>query len=543
MKNLIFPLLLLTILISACSDDTMTDMPDNTENTPDLGLGWMPDEDVSGVPNAINLGFGNSNLPSSVSLKNHTPPVGDQGAKGTCVAFALGYNLQTMLYGINNNLNTAALSDPTLISSPTDLFLAIPNNLKSANCEGTQLHHAFDVMQNRGVATMDISPYSDVAIGDCSQAPDNSAQQDAGNHKIQYYRQINIDVNEFKAQLADNRPIGIGALLSDSYMGWNSDDVLSSHTTYNRVGIHSGHAMTIVGYDDNKGPNGAFEVVNSWGSDWGNQGFVWIDYNFMTSGDFAIVAFIAENSNEQYNPDDPNNNPGTVSGADIAPYMAGDYGFGQERELEYDVYNIGSETVRASQDWATAYVLVNAFDINDYEVILWDAYTDDFGNSGDVGNLENGYGQHNFYNHLDLPTGFSSRFAYDGNLNWNLEYTIPNITGYYYPALIADVTEVVNESNERNNVFILSDEFGAPIYIENGVPTGFRNKKVDTETENRKVTSAQVEQQASKSPAPFEKGSQYKNAYRKDEVKKALYVKWKNGDLVLTPSGKEVEKY
>jgi len=39
-----------------------------------------------------------------------------------------------------------------------------------------------------------------------------------------------------------------------------------------------GHALTVIGYDDNKF-GGAFEVMNSWGSDWGNDGFMWIRYD------------------------------------------------------------------------------------------------------------------------------------------------------------------------------------------------------------------------------------------------------------------------
>jgi len=38
-----------------------------------------------------------------------------------------------------------------------------------------------------------------------------------------------------------------------------------------------GHAMTIIGYDDDK-YDGAFEVINSWGEDWGNEGYMWIRY-------------------------------------------------------------------------------------------------------------------------------------------------------------------------------------------------------------------------------------------------------------------------
>lgn len=39
-----------------------------------------------------------------------------------------------------------------------------------------------------------------------------------------------------------------------------------------------GHTMTVVGYDDTR-YGGAFEVINSWGTDWGDGGFTWITYD------------------------------------------------------------------------------------------------------------------------------------------------------------------------------------------------------------------------------------------------------------------------
>jgi hypothetical protein len=36
-------------------------------------------------------------------------------------------------------------------------------------------------------------------------------------------------------------------------------------------------AMAIVGYDDNKA-GGAFRVLNSWGANWADHGYVWIKY-------------------------------------------------------------------------------------------------------------------------------------------------------------------------------------------------------------------------------------------------------------------------
>jgi len=39
-----------------------------------------------------------------------------------------------------------------------------------------------------------------------------------------------------------------------------------------------GHAQCVVGYDDAK-YNGAFLIMNSWGPQWGNNGFAWVRYN------------------------------------------------------------------------------------------------------------------------------------------------------------------------------------------------------------------------------------------------------------------------
>lgn len=39
-----------------------------------------------------------------------------------------------------------------------------------------------------------------------------------------------------------------------------------------------GHCMCVIGYDDYK-EGGAFQIMNSWGSEWGNNGVAWVPYN------------------------------------------------------------------------------------------------------------------------------------------------------------------------------------------------------------------------------------------------------------------------
>jgi C1A family cysteine protease len=48
--------------------------------------------------------------------------------------------------------------------------------------------------------------------------------------------------------------------------------------------------MVICGYDDNKR---AYLALNSWGTSYGDAGYIWIDYNFLqtVSSDLFVMNF------------------------------------------------------------------------------------------------------------------------------------------------------------------------------------------------------------------------------------------------------------
>jgi C1A family cysteine protease len=82
-------------------------------------------------------------------------------------------------------------------------------------------------------------------------------------------------VNEMKTLLTQQTSIIISTTISQEF--GKSDDfgeaAYREHVVnYSETGCHT---MLVVGYSDF---NNAFKVVNSWGTDWGNNGFVWIDY-------------------------------------------------------------------------------------------------------------------------------------------------------------------------------------------------------------------------------------------------------------------------
>ena len=519
-------LMALALTIMSCQKDSgVSDIDINPNEDLPYGLGADGNEDNSNVPSNIYLG--NGTLPGSHDLTQYAPPIGDQGNYGTCVAWALGYNLKTMLEAIDKNYSSQDLNESGKQFSAKDLFLSIPNSQKGANCEGTQLYYALDVIQDRGIATMSTAPYQN--LGDCSQAAPSNWANEASNYKIQSYRKINITVDEIKQNIANNRPVGFGAKLGDNFFTWKSDDVITGHTSFDRTGIHSYHAMAVVGYDDNKGPNGAFRIVNSWGDDWGDFGFIWIDYNFFCYGDFGYTAYVATNASSDVDPNDPTD-PTSEGNVDLVPWgLSDDFdpngSSNQERELSYNVYNVGSETAKASDDWGIGYIYYNAFDASDYGLILYDHYSDDFGSRGDNGRMDNGPASDNWWNHVDVVGGSScSQAVFGSQDNFSWGYNMPRITGYYYLVMIADVFDAIEEMDESNNYFYFTDQDGYPIWFENGIPSGF--DKGGNQMRSSSPSEPTFEQQA-----PSQRSKEMANAYTKSEITNMLIHMKDNGKL------------
>lgn len=51
---------------------------------------------------------------------------------------------------------------------------------------------------------------------------------------------------------------------------------------------YGGHAIVAAGYDDNLPVNanekGALLIRNSWGTSWGDHGYAWLSYKYVTQG-------------------------------------------------------------------------------------------------------------------------------------------------------------------------------------------------------------------------------------------------------------------
>ncbi|GAB4017228.1 C1 family peptidase [Spirosoma koreense] len=472
-RKLLFTACLAAVLVGCKKEQDK--IPTSDQGNPsqlEYGLGKFGKESLTDVPVSVNFGYASAgSLPASVDLTPYLPPVASQGNYGTCVAWATGYYTKTTVEGIAKGYTSAQLSNAAYQISPRDLFTAIATDKKGPNCEGTFLQPTLDVLQERGVATLSVVPYTN--LGDCSKASASPGwDAEAAKHKIKSYRLIDANIVSIKQQLANKMPVIMAAKLADNFMTWNSDNVLSSNTTYEKVGQDAYHELTIVGYDDRKGANGAFKIVNSWGTTWGSKGFIWIDYNFLLNtfllkdeNGYKELVVISETATKPQ--DDPQPNPST-KGVDLVAWVnedVSDYqstGSSTARVVDLNIYNDGSADARPQTPWTAYYIYYNARNANDYGVLFHHTYTTKNLASGkyscDGGNCNL---------NLPIPAGSSlSDVLFGNDEGVQVAYNMPsNLNGSYYLVLVVDADGTFDEAYEDDNFFYTTDR---PIKFRNG---------------------------------------------------------------------------
>ncbi len=437
--------------------------------------GWLAEkENLDDIPSDIvPFDDDTSNLKSLVDLSDKFPPVGDQGQYGTCVVWAVGYNLKTALNGIEKGWNTLSLSTSANQTSPKALWLNIPSDSKGDRCGGTNFEPAMDALISDGAASMNTVPYQVAGTTPCTGDKKGDSSNKLSNYrKIAYNENGKSDgmtLDNFKGYLNAGRPIAFGARLGDLFMTWKNSSVIKDDT-YNNPGMeHAYHAMVLIGYNDSKN---AFRVRNSWGTTWGENGDIWVDYNFFLTK-FCFAAFVAQNVNSI------SASGGTItgnlsSGYDLLAYSAVDK-ISEEhnndpkwRDMVYQVYNSGDETIYPSQKWSVVYMYYNATDGNDYQIIFEDYYTDEFGEGDDEYDpdytLSGGW-----WNNAKVEPGKIIGFEEYGADGFKITYPMPDITGKYYLVLIADAFDKISEVNEDNNFYFITAASGKPLEFKNGV--------------------------------------------------------------------------
>lgn len=525
------------IFMSSCKlAETISPTDQADDDKPAFGFGWLGNENLGKVPNNVKFGFAsNTNLPTSFDLSELLPPVASQGSYGTCISWAAGYYGKTATEALSFGYKASDLSKATNQISAKDLFTSLPEgNSKGADCNGSSYLINMEMLQFRGAATMATVPYSN--LGSClSSSIQSSWTTEAGKHKIKNYRIIDDDVFSIKQQIANRIPVIAGFRLSDNFMSWNSANVYSSQTTFNSVGQHAYHGMAIVGYDDKKGVNGAFKVVNSWGSNWGNNGFIWVDYNFFINtflqrdsngnGVLLTMSDAAIKSTEVSNPPPVNNSQ--LTGVELVSWVDEDISTFSttknpaSRKLLFNFYNDGTQPARVNKPWNAFYIYYNAYNANDYGII----FNYNFTNQNVAENKFVCSEKSCDLNVTIPPNGDFANMLF-GTENIQVEYTLPStLNGNYYLILIADGSDIFKEYDEDDNFFYTTEN---PILFKNGQGARMSTNGSDFSFKNNTKYNKQSEQKLKFRTATNEINP---NAYSTDEIFGMIKSPKLNGDF------------
>lgn len=274
------------------------------------GLKLTPPDQLRGIPLAASP-FAGAELPARVDLSDRMPQPGQQGHQNSCVAWTVAYALKSYQ---EQNENHWGVNSPAHTFSPAFLY----NQLNNGSDGGIYFSDALNFVSSNGAATFDKMPYNDA---DYRTQPSQDARNSARMFRIDTWRQVNVqDTKEVKAQLAAGYPVMIGATIDEGLQRLQAGQTWHQYSGK----MLGGHAMLIVGYDDGRS---AFRVMNSWGQQWADGGFAWIDYGFFRSA--VREAYVAKDAQDGAGPaPTPPPTPGPSPGPLPPPPVASSVVFG-----------------------------------------------------------------------------------------------------------------------------------------------------------------------------------------------------------------------
>jgi hypothetical protein len=217
-------------------------------------------------------------LPTSYLL--NMPPVGYQGSEGSCVTFAVVYETRSA----EQYYSTGASSydQATNIFSPEYVY---DQTKASTSCSsGSSLINTLNFLWSNGVCTWQSLPYSDQ--DGCSWVPTSSQTTEAAGYKIKSYKQIlSNDPTAIKTMLSSGHALAFTFTVDANFYTAGPGYIWNSYSST----IYGPHAITLCGYDDSKN---AYRAINHWGPNWGDAGYIWIDYNFFTNVTGSVYTIV-----------------------------------------------------------------------------------------------------------------------------------------------------------------------------------------------------------------------------------------------------------
>lgn len=226
-------------------------------------------------------------IKGTVDLRKFFTPVKNQLDLGSCTSFAAVAMYEAMM----NQAGVEGSND----MSPAYLYF-YSNILKGRPAGGSNFYEQLEVLGTRGVCHESLYTY-DAEFPETE--PSDQAEADAKNHRVISAKQIPLTNEPDKLEslsrnhylltsaLSEGYPIGISLKVYDNF---GKDGAFILHPDDAPNAKEDGwHAMVIVGYSEE---NNFYIVRNSWGQEFGEDGYCYIPNAYIDDPDYMTFACI-----------------------------------------------------------------------------------------------------------------------------------------------------------------------------------------------------------------------------------------------------------
>lgn len=293
-----------------------TGQAENSQQTAEQGEGYhfvdleLP-KTAGTQPKAGVRAYG-AGIPEKYDARSLIGTVRKQGGYQTCWSFAALASAEASLITKGYATNALDLSEYQLayffyhhVTDPlgnTEGDATTPLTKDFANQGGNSMFTTWALAGWQGAALESVLPYD--TLSTTAQLSDSLAYGQDWAHMQNAYWINSSDMESIKQMVMQYGAVNIGYQESGGYR----NETYNSY--YNPSGTGSGHAVTIVGWEDtfskenfNQTPkeDGAWLIRNSWGTDSGENGYFWMSYEDASISSQAFVFDFERADNYSYN--------------------------------------------------------------------------------------------------------------------------------------------------------------------------------------------------------------------------------------------------